>query len=59
MFAHNRVVTVNLSSFAISVVTELKNIKFSNLTLDGSGTSGGYIYADDCDNKNNDKIVEQ
>ena len=58
-FDHNRVVTVSLSSFAISVVTELRNIKFSNLTLDGSGTSGGYIYADDCDNKNNDKIVEQ
>lgn len=58
-FDHNRVVTVSLSSFAISVVTELKNIKFSDLTLNGSGTSGGYIYADDCDNKNNDKIVEQ
>ena len=58
-FDHNRVVTVSLSSFAILGATELKNIKFSNLTLDGSGISGGYIYADDCDNKNNDKIVEQ
>ena len=36
-FDHNRVVTVSLSRFAISVVTELRNIKFSNLTLDGSG----------------------
>ncbi|UKI54798.1 MAG: hypothetical protein L6V90_09060 [Treponema succinifaciens] len=50
-FDHNRVVTVSLSSFAILGATELKNIKFSNLTLDGSGISGGYIYADDCDNK--------
>ena len=49
MFAHNRVVTVSLSSFAISNVTELKNIKFSGLTLSGSGTySGGYIQADSC-----------
>ena len=59
MFAHNRVVTVSLSRFAISVVTELKNIKFSNLTLDGSGISGGYINAIGCEDKNNDKIVEQ
>ncbi len=62
-FDHNRVVTVNLSSFAITDATELKNIKFSNLTLDGSGgsggTSGGYIYADDCKDKDNGEIVEQ
>lgn len=58
-FDHNRVVTVSLSSFTISVVTELKNIKFSDLTLNGTGTSGGYIYATVCENKNNDKIVEQ
>ena len=58
-FDHNRVVTVSLSSFAISVVTELKNIKFSNLTLDGSGISGGYINAIGCEDKNNDKIEEQ
>ena len=59
MFDHNRVVTVSLSSFAISDVTELKNIKFSNLTLSGSGTSSGYICVDDSDMANNDKIVEQ
>ena len=59
MFDHNRVVTVSLSSFAISDVTELRNIKFSNLTLDGSGTSGGYIFGDDSGMANNDKIVEQ
>ena len=59
MFDHNRVVTVSLSSFAISDVTELRNIKFSNLTLDGSGTSGGYIFGDDPGMANNDKIVEQ
>ena len=60
-FDHNRVVTVSLSSFAISVVTELKNIKFSNLTLNGSGTSGGYIYANDCNMKDtdNNEIEEQ
>ena len=61
MFAHNRVVTVSLSSFTISDATELRNIKFSNLTLDGSGTSGGYINADDCNDKDkvNGEIVEQ
>lgn len=59
MFDHNRVVTVSLSSFAISDVTELKNIKFSNLTLSGSGTSSGYICGDDSGMANNDKIVEQ
>lgn len=59
MFAHNRVVTVSLSSFAITDATELRNIKFSNLTLDGSGTSGGYIYAEDCDDKDNGEIREQ
>ena len=60
MFAHNRVVTVSLSSFAISA-TELKKIKFSDLTLDGSGTSGGYIYAKDCKYKDtdNNEIKEQ
>lgn len=58
-FDHNRVVTVSLSSFAILGATELKNIKFSNLTLDGSGISGGYINAIGCEDKNNDKIEEQ
>lgn len=58
-FDHNRVVTVSLSSFAILGATELKNIKFSNLTLDGSGISGGYINAIGCEDKNNDKIKEQ
>lgn len=58
-FDHNRVVTVSLSSFAISVVTELKNIKFSDLTFSGSGISGGYINAIGCEDKNNDKIEEQ
>lgn len=48
MFAHNRVVTVSLSNFAISNVTELKNIKFSDLTISGTGTSGGYIDCAGC-----------
>ena len=55
MFAHNRVVTVSLSSFAITDATELRNIKFSNLTLDGSGTSGAWILADGCDNLQNEQ----
>ena len=61
MFAHNRVVTVSLSSFTISVATELEKIKFSDLTLGGSGTSGGYIYAKDCKYKDtdNNEIKEQ
>lgn len=58
-FDHNRVVTVSLSSFTISGATELKNIKFSDLTLNGTGTSGGYINAIGCEDKNNDKIEEQ
>ena len=60
-FDHNRVVTVSLSSFTISGATELKNIKFSDLTLNGTGTSGGYIYAKDCKYKdaNNNEIEEQ
>ena len=56
MFAHNRVVTVSLSNFAISGATELRNIKFSNLTLDGSGISGGYI---DCAGCTKEDIVEE
>lgn len=56
MFAQNRVVTVSLSSFAITDATELRNIKFSNLTLDGSGTSGGYI---DCAGCTKEDIVEE
>lgn len=56
MFAHNRVVTVSLSSFAISGATKLRNIKFSNLTLDGSGISGGYI---DCAGCTKEDIKEQ
>lgn len=55
MFAHNRVVTVSLSSFAISGATELKKIKFSDLTLSGSGTSGAWILADGCDNLQNEQ----
>ena len=55
MFAHNRVVTVSLSSFAISGATELRNIKFSDLTLSGSGTSGAWILADGCDNLQNEQ----
>ena len=60
-FDHNRVVTVSLSSFTISGATELKNIKFSDLTLGGTGTSGGYIYETDCDMKDtdNNEIEEQ
>ena len=60
-FDHNRVVTVSLSSFTISGATELKNIKFSDLTLNGTGTSGGYIYANDCNMKDtdNNEIEEQ
>ena len=54
MFAHNRVVTVSLSTFAIGA-TELKNIKFSDLTLDGSGISGAWILADDCDKLQNEQ----
>ena len=56
MFAHNRVVTVSLSNFAISGATELRNIKFSNLTLDGSGISGGYI---DCAGCTKEDILEE
>lgn len=56
MFAHNRVLTVNLSNFAISNVTELSNIKFSDLTLSGTGTSGGYIY---CAGYTKEDIKEQ
>lgn len=55
MFAHNRVVTVSLSSFAITDATELRNIKFSDLTLSGSGTSGAWILADGCDNLQNEQ----
>ena len=54
MFAHNRVVTVILSSFAISA-TELKKINFSNLTLSGSGTSSAWILADGCDESQNEQ----
>ncbi|WP_296091432.1 hypothetical protein [uncultured Treponema sp.] len=58
MFTHNRVVTVSLSNFAISNVTELKNINFSNLTLSGGGTySGGYIQSGGCNVDSN--LVEQ
>lgn len=61
MFAHNRVVTVSLSSFAITDATELRNIKFSDLTFSGSGISGGYINAIGCNDKDkvNGEIVEQ
>lgn len=55
-FDHNRVVTVSLSSFTISGATELKNIKFSDLTLNGTGTSGGYI---DCAGCTKEDIKEQ
>ena len=53
-FDHNRVVTVSLSSFAISA-TELKKINFSNLTLSGSGTSSAWILADGCDESQNEQ----
>lgn len=56
MFAQNRVVTVSLSNFAISNVTKLKNIKFSDLTFSGSGISGGYI---DCAGCTKEDIVEE
>lgn len=56
MFAQNRVVTVSLSNFAISNVTKLKNIKFSDLTFSGSGISGGYI---DCAGCTKEDIKEQ
>ena len=56
MFAHNRVVTVSLSSFTISDATELRNIKFSDLTISGTGTSGGYI---DCAGCTKEDIKEQ
>ena len=59
MFAHNRVVTVSLSSFAITDATELRNIKFSDLTFSGSGISGGYINAAGCEDKVNGEIEEQ
>lgn len=59
MFTHNRVVTVSLSNFAISNVTKLSNIKFSDLALSGSGTSGGYILADSCKDTANGEIDEQ
>lgn len=55
MFAHNRVVTVSLSSFAISGATKLEKIKFSDLTLDGSGISGAWILADGCDKLQNEQ----
>lgn len=55
MFAHNRVVTVSLSSFAISGATKLEKIKFSDLTLDGSGISGAWILADGCDKSQNEQ----
>lgn len=55
MFAHNRVLTVNLSNFAIRNVTELSNIKFSDLTLSGTGISGAWILADGCDKLQNEQ----
>lgn len=55
MFAHNRVLTVSLSNFAIRNVTELSNIKFSDLTLSGTGISGAWILADDCDKLQNEQ----
>ena len=49
MFAHNRVLTVNLSNFAISNVTKLENINFSGLTLNVvKGNISGYIEANNC-----------
>ena len=55
MFAHNRVVTVSLSSFAISGATKLEKIKFSDLTLSGSGISGAWILAAGCDKSQNEQ----
>ena len=58
MFAHNRVLNVSLSNFAISNVIELKNIKFSDLTISGTGFSSiGYILADSCTEDSN--LAEQ
>lgn len=57
MFAHNRVVTVSLSNFAISNVTELKNINFSGLTLNVvGGNFSEYIEASGCGNQFPDEI---
>lgn len=47
LFAHNRVVNVNLYNFAIDSIVDLENIKFSNVCLSGNSM---YISADGCTN---------
>lgn len=46
LFAHNRVVNVNLYNFAIDSIVDLENIKFSNVCLSGNSM---YISAEGCD----------
>lgn len=58
MFEKNRVVTVSLYDFAVSSVKKLDGVKFSNLTLSGTGGAiSGYIYADGC--TTTDKEIEE
>ena len=45
LFAHNRVVNVNLYNFAIDSIVDLENIKFSNVCLSGNSM---YISAEGC-----------
>lgn len=49
LFAHNRVVNVNLYNFAIDSIVDLENIKFSNVCLSGNSM---YISADYCTDTN-------
>ncbi len=49
LFAHNRVINVNLYNFAIDSIVDLENIKFSNVCLSGNSM---YISADYCTDTN-------
>ncbi len=49
LFAHNRVVNVNLYNFAIDSIVDLENLKFSNVCLSGNLM---YISADYCTDTN-------
>lgn len=49
IFAHNRVVNVNLYNFAIDSIVDLENLKFSNVCLSGNSM---YISADYCTDTN-------
>jgi len=49
LFAHNRVVNVNLYNFAIDSIVDLENIKFRNVCLSGNSM---YISADYCTDTN-------